>query len=73
MSNSGVDFGANWAKGFLAMAFMAIGELGIQESASTNILLPLRNSILKGINWRILSVSVSYDFIFPLATAKFGL
>ena len=55
------------------MAFTAKGGLGMRERASTNILLPLRNSILNGMNCRISSVRVSYDFILPLANARFGL
>ena len=43
------------------------------DNASTNILFPFKNSILKGINSRISYVRVSYDFILPFASAKLGL
>ena len=58
-SSKGVDFCEKEISGLLLIAQVDGGELGILERASTNILLPLRNSILNGINCMISSDSVS--------------
>ena len=69
-SSSGVDLEENNFKGFCEIAQIA---LGIRDRASTNILFPFKNSILKGINCIISSDRVSYDLVFPFIKLRFGL